>query len=430
MPVKKQDAHRALELLEDYHTRLTKPQDRPLKTAIERVIRIFKSRLFQALLDVQEFYESTLLDDNKTSHEKTLETLRVASKWEREAPTSGNSLPKTEHRSPQKVNSSTEDDLPPPPPELSPQPDVVSPMSERPPSVTVHNVHRTPPHTLHSAGAGAAANTYSKELPPPPEGSETADSEYTSVEGEWEYEEILLDRGNGGLGFSIAGGSDNPHVGEDPSIYITKIIPGGAASDDGRLRVNDIIVKVGGEDMSNTTHTAAVDALTRSGSKVLLYVRRMKAPSENVMEIELVKGVNKGLGFSIAGGRGNQHIPGDNGIFITKVIEGGSAEQDGRLAVMDRLIAVNDTHLEDVSHEEAVAALKATGDVVRLTIAKPSYFPDVSSHDDDLDLSAQHSHPTSSVPSPMSTFRPATPPPPKRSMTEEEEDDDDMDSED
>lgn len=44
------DAHRALELLEDYHTRLNKPQDRPLKHAIERVIRIFKSRLFQALL--------------------------------------------------------------------------------------------------------------------------------------------------------------------------------------------------------------------------------------------------------------------------------------------------------------------------------------------------------------------------------------------
>ena len=44
------DAHRALELLEDYHSRLTKPQDRPLRNAIEKVIRIFKSRLFQALL--------------------------------------------------------------------------------------------------------------------------------------------------------------------------------------------------------------------------------------------------------------------------------------------------------------------------------------------------------------------------------------------
>ena len=48
-----------------------------------------------------------------------------------------------------------------------------------------------------------------------------------------------------------------------------------------------------------------------------------------------------GLGFSIAGGIGNQHIPGDDGIFVTKVIEGGAAEQDGRLAVGDRLIAVS-----------------------------------------------------------------------------------------
>ncbi|XP_063243638.1 disks large 1 tumor suppressor protein-like isoform X3 [Bacillus rossius redtenbacheri] len=50
MPVRKQGAHRALELLEDYHEKLTKPQDKQLRLAIERVIRIFKSRLFQALL--------------------------------------------------------------------------------------------------------------------------------------------------------------------------------------------------------------------------------------------------------------------------------------------------------------------------------------------------------------------------------------------
>ena len=44
------DAHRALELLEDYHSQLTNAAERPLRSAIERVIRIFKSRLFQALL--------------------------------------------------------------------------------------------------------------------------------------------------------------------------------------------------------------------------------------------------------------------------------------------------------------------------------------------------------------------------------------------
>lgn len=48
-----------------------------------------------------------------------------------------------------------------------------------------------------------------------------------------------------------------------------------------------------------------------------------------------------GLGFSIAGGKGNQHIPGDNGIFVTKIIEGGASELDGRLAVMDRLLCVS-----------------------------------------------------------------------------------------
>lgn len=59
-----------------------------------------------------------------------------------------------------------------------------------------------------------------------------------------------------------------------------------------------------------------------------------------VLKIELVKG-SKGLGFSIAGGRGNQHIPGDNGIFVTKIIDGGAAEQEGNLEVGDKLMAVS-----------------------------------------------------------------------------------------
>ncbi|XP_017045545.1 putative uncharacterized protein DDB_G0271606 isoform X23 [Drosophila ficusphila] len=79
-----QKAHRALELLEDYHARLSEPQDRALRIAIERVIRIFKSRLFQALLDIQEFYELTLLDDSKSIQQKTAETLQIATKWEKD----------------------------------------------------------------------------------------------------------------------------------------------------------------------------------------------------------------------------------------------------------------------------------------------------------------------------------------------------------
>ena len=50
MPVKKDDAHRALELLEEYCARLSSPADKQLRIAIEKVIYIFKSSLFQALL--------------------------------------------------------------------------------------------------------------------------------------------------------------------------------------------------------------------------------------------------------------------------------------------------------------------------------------------------------------------------------------------
>ena len=65
MPVCKAEAHRALELLEDYYSRLDADEEKQLRAAIERVIRIFKSRLFQALLDIQEFYELTLMDESK-----------------------------------------------------------------------------------------------------------------------------------------------------------------------------------------------------------------------------------------------------------------------------------------------------------------------------------------------------------------------------
>lgn len=48
-----------------------------------------------------------------------------------------------------------------------------------------------------------------------------------------------------------------------------------------------------------------------------------------------------GLGFSIAGGEGNQHVLGDNGIFITKIIPGGPAEEEGTLSVGDRILQVS-----------------------------------------------------------------------------------------
>uniref|UniRef100_A0A3Q4HWV9 Discs, large homolog 4a (Drosophila) n=1 Tax=Neolamprologus brichardi TaxID=32507 RepID=A0A3Q4HWV9_NEOBR len=197
-------------------------------------------------------------------------------------------------------------------------------------------------------------------------------------------------QGNSGLGFSIAGGTDNPHVGDDPSIFITKIIPGGAAAQDGRLSVNDCILFVNDVDVREVTHSQAVEALKEAGAIVRLYVLRRKPAAEKVTEIKLIKGP-KGLGFSIAGGVGNQHIPGDNSIYVTKIIEGGAAHKDGRLQIGDKILAVNNVCLEDVMHEDAVGALKNTAEVVYLRVAKPNNLFLTNSYNPP-DLTSTYSH--------------------------------------
>ncbi|XP_052455510.1 disks large homolog 1-like isoform X2 [Carassius gibelio] len=410
MPVRKKDAQRALQLLEEYRTKLSQTGDPHLRHSIERVINIFQSTLFQALIDIQEFYEVSLQDnENKPIESSSLQTREPfppVNEWNLTGlpSTIGPTeiVPSVHAQIKEKYRYQDEDTTSPPehssphlpgdvrPPELvqvseknisqienvhgyvshshiSPmkQADVIAPSAPIIPVIPISPVPAEttaiPAPTSQASPAPVVVNTESLDTSPYVNGTEA----------DYEYEEITLERGNSGLGFSIAGGTDNPHIGEDPSIFITKIIPGGAAAQDGRLGVNDCILRVNDVDVRDVTHSSAVEALKEAGGIVRLYVRRKKAVTEKIMDLKLVKGP-KGLGFSIAGGVGNQHIPGDNSIYITKIIEGGAAHKDGRLQIGDKLLAVNAACLEEVTHEDAVTALKNTPDVVYLKVAKPT----------------------------------------------------------
>ncbi|XP_038672333.1 disks large homolog 1 isoform X8 [Scyliorhinus canicula] len=405
MPVRKQDAQRALKLLENYRAKLGKTEDRQLRASIERVINIFRSNLFQALIDIQEFYEVSLLDNQPVLAQNTTGIVPAVHIWDI------SNLPSTTVTSealPISLSPSTEkyryqDDDTSPQEHNSPQisnevkgPELVH-VSEKNLS-QIENIHgfvsqshispmkqieATPPSTpvipvIPVMPVPADASVFasdSQQANPPPVVVNTDSLEsqpyVNGTDADYEYEEITLERGNSGLGFSIAGGTDNPHIGDDPSIFITKIIAGGAAAQDGRLRVNDCILRVNDVDVRDVTHSKAVEALKEAGSIVRLYVRRRKPITEKILEIKLVKGP-KGLGFSIAGGVGNQHIPGDNSIYVTKIIEGGAAHKDGRLQIGDKILAVNTASLDEVSHEDAVTALKNTAEVVYLKVAKPT----------------------------------------------------------
>ncbi|XP_067851223.1 disks large homolog 1 isoform X2 [Heptranchias perlo] len=404
MPLRKQDAQRALKLLENYRAKLGKTEDRQLRASIERVISIFRSNLFQALIDIQEFYEVSLLDSQPVLAQKTTGIVPAVRNWDI------SSLPSTAVTSevlPINLSPSTEkyryqDDDASPQEHSSPQisnevkgPELVH-VSEKNLS-QIENIHgfvsqshispmkieATPPSTpvipvipvMPVPADASIFSSDSQQANPPPVVVNTDSLEsqpyVNGTDADYEYEEITLERGNSGLGFSIAGGTDNPHIGDDPSIFITKIIAGGAAAQDGRLRVNDCILRVNDVDVREVTHSKAVEALKEAGSIVRLYVRRRKPVTEKILEIKLVKGP-KGLGFSIAGGVGNQHIPGDNSIYVTKIIEGGAAHKDGRLQIGDKILAVNTASLDEVTHEDAVTALKNTAEVVYLKVAKPT----------------------------------------------------------
>uniref|UniRef100_A0A4X2M704 Disks large homolog 1 n=1 Tax=Vombatus ursinus TaxID=29139 RepID=A0A4X2M704_VOMUR len=367
MPVRKRDTERALRLLQEYRAQLSPAHDRPLRGSLERVIGIFQSSLFHALLDIQEFYEVTLLDNPKCiDHSQQSEPVRPVNTWE------FSSLPSTTVTTdtpPSSLSPSIEkyryQDGDTPPQEHS-SPNITSEVTG-PELVHVSEKNLSEIENVHGFVAHSHISPIKVEC-------FNACSSFFRVNGtdaDYEYEEITLERGNSGLGFSIAGGTDNPHIGDDASIFITKIIAGGAAAQDGRLRVNDCILRVNEVDVRDVTHSKAVEALKEAGSIVRLYVKRRKPVTEKTVEIKLVKGP-KGLGFSIAGGVGNQHIPGDNSIYVTKIIEGGAAHKDGKLQIGDKLLAVNSVCLEEVTHEEAVTALKNTSDFVYLRVAKPT----------------------------------------------------------
>ncbi|NWU79617.1 DLG1 protein, partial [Onychorhynchus coronatus] len=179
--------------------------------------------------------------------------------------------------------------------------------------------------------------------------------------------------GNSGLGFSIAGGTDNPHIGDDSSIFITKIIAGGAAAQDGRLRYDDFLCWV--VTLGYPWADFLICEVVEFNNNSLLSLVTIQCL--NFSEIPTHTDCRticffSCLGFSIAGGVGNQHIPGDNSIYVTKIIEGGAAHKDGKLQIGDKLLAVNSVCLEEVTHEEAVTALKNTSDFVFLKVAKPT----------------------------------------------------------
>ncbi|XP_077519616.1 protein scribble homolog isoform X33 [Amblyomma americanum] len=80
---------------------------------------------------------------------------------------------------------------------------------------------------------------------------------------------------------------------------------------------------------------------------------------------------HNGLGFSIAGGKGGTpYKDGSQGIFISRIAEGGAAARDGKLRVGDRVLSINGIDMDGVRHDQAVAMLTGLERFVRLVVQR------------------------------------------------------------
>nr|XP_057914028.1 inaD-like protein [Doryrhamphus excisus] len=88
-----------------------------------------------------------------------------------------------------------------------------------------------------------------------------------------------------------------------------------------------------------------------------------------------VSGQRDCLGISIAGGKGSlPYKDHDEGIFISRVTEGGPSEKAG-VHVGDRLLEVNSFSMQSVTHLEAVRALRNAGSCIKMKVLREASHP-------------------------------------------------------
>ncbi|XP_036791293.1 protein scribble homolog isoform X7 [Oncorhynchus mykiss] len=247
---------------------------------------------------------------------------------------------------------------------------------------------------------------------------------------EEEYTLTIL-RQTGGLGISIAGGQGStPYKGDDEGIFISRVSEEGPAAQAG-VKVGDKLLEVNGVVLQGAEHHTAVEALRSSGAAVSMSVLRehMVEPENAITTTPLrpeddyfprerqASGLpfcieagspagfrhrlsaclvrnDKGLGFSIAGGKGSTaYRTGDMGIYISRIAEGGAAHRDCTLRVGDRVITINGVDMTEARHDQAVALLTGTSPTIALLVERDQAEPGTPGCSPGLSRARTHSPP-------------------------------------
>ncbi|XP_035945725.1 disks large homolog 5 isoform X2 [Halichoerus grypus] len=187
---------------------------------------------------------------------------------------------------------------------------------------------------------------------------------------EWETEVVEFERETEdidlkALGFDMAEGVNEPCLPGDCGIFVTKVDKGSIA--DGRLRVNDWLLRINDVDLINKDKKQAIKALLNGEGAINMVVRRRKSLGGKVITpLHINLSGQKDSGISL-----------ENGVYAAAVVPGSPAAKEGSLAVGDRIVAINGIALDNKSLNECESLLRSCQDSLTLSLLK--VFPQSSS---------------------------------------------------
>ncbi|KAJ8047083.1 Glutamate receptor-interacting protein 2 [Holothuria leucospilota] len=163
-----------------------------------------------------------------------------------------------------------------------------------------------------------------------------------------------------GFGLTISGGID-----KDGRIRVSNMRAGGIAQRSDLLMVGDFITSVGGVQTANLRHDEVIGLLKNAGNRVKLEIEHEVPPIpaanglsaiSKVLELRLVK-EELSYGFTVRGGLKPLHSK-SRPLIVTHIRPGGPADREGTLKIGDRIVAVNSTPLNHITHSDALMILK------------------------------------------------------------------------
>ncbi|XP_029968415.1 Na(+)/H(+) exchange regulatory cofactor NHE-RF3 [Salarias fasciatus] len=213
---------------------------------------------------------------------------------------------------------------------------------------------------------GEAAYKQAKE-----KGVDLSDSQTTPVvNGEAKHSPkpklCYLVKSSSGFGFSLCS------VKGKPGVFMTEVIPGGAADRAG-IKLQDRLVEVNGDNIENRIHDEVVAKIKMAGSSIMfllvdeeadrfykskhIKIGTWEATTKHLplqpRIVDMTKG-SDGYGFVL------REEPNMTGHFVKNIERGSPAEREG-IKEMDRVVAVNGKEVGNCNHEMVVDLIKKGG---------------------------------------------------------------------